>query len=190
MPKVAKPRTTNDPEARGDLAVDVARGHPDRPGQFRGRPRDLARCPGYSGRRLRADAVEHRCRCRCRQLPSVPARCRSSTIPAIQETQIAQALSYFDTNFTTNLLWGNSVAALQQRDLRAARFVDRGQVPRSSSTRTRPPSSRASRSDTATGALIGIDAQRQLPRTPTARPTSPVGLYDEPPAQLDPAPAG
>src|SRR5262249_4130546 len=30
--------------------------------------------------------------------------------PAIQETQIAQALSSFDTNFTTSLLWGHSVA--------------------------------------------------------------------------------
>jgi len=30
--------------------------------------------------------------------------------PAIQETQIAQALSTFDTSFTTSLLWGHSVA--------------------------------------------------------------------------------
>ena len=30
--------------------------------------------------------------------------------PAIQETQIAQALSVFDTAFTTSLLWGKSVS--------------------------------------------------------------------------------
>ncbi len=30
--------------------------------------------------------------------------------PAIQETQIAQSLAAFDTNFTTSMLWGHSVA--------------------------------------------------------------------------------
>ena len=32
LPKVAKPRTTNDPEAAGSLADDAAGGDPDRPG--------------------------------------------------------------------------------------------------------------------------------------------------------------
>ena len=36
------------------------------------------------------------------------ARCQSVYDPAIQETQIAQALSIFDTAFTTSMIWGKN----------------------------------------------------------------------------------
>ena len=68
LPKVAKPRTTNDPEAQEVWPMTLAGGDPDRPGQLRGRPRDRLRCPGHPDRRLRADAAEHRGRRRRRQL--------------------------------------------------------------------------------------------------------------------------
>ena len=80
LPKVAKPRTTNDPEAAGSLADDLAAGDPDRPGQLRDRPRDRLRCPGHPDRRLRADAPQYRCQRGRRQLARCRARCNRSTI--------------------------------------------------------------------------------------------------------------
>ena len=52
--------------------------------------------------------LEHRGRRRRRQLARVRARLQSVYDPAILETQIATALSNFDTAFTTSMLWGNN----------------------------------------------------------------------------------
>ena len=76
LPKVAKPRTTNDPEAQEIWPMTLAAGDPDRPGQLRDRPRDRLRCPGHPDRRLRADAPQHRGQRGRRQL----AGCRHAAV--------------------------------------------------------------------------------------------------------------
>ncbi len=99
------------PRGRRDLGAHAPGGPQDRPRQLRGRPRDLAGCPGHPGRRL-ADAVEHRGRGRHRQLARLGHAGLGLHDPAIQETQIAQALSTFDTTWTTSMLWGHSLTPL------------------------------------------------------------------------------
>ena len=107
LPRLSKPRTTNDPEAREiwqltlEKAIQIgldnsevvrvislgAQGIPI--GGFEPTPLSTG-----AGGALGQGSL--------------------STIydPAIQETQIAQALSSFDTNFTTSMLWGHSVTPL------------------------------------------------------------------------------
>ena len=51
----------------------------------------------------------------------VPGTLQSVYDPAILETQIATALSTFDTAFTTSLLWGNSTSSRSTTASRAAR---------------------------------------------------------------------
>ncbi len=107
MPKVAQAPDDQRSRGAGGLADDLARGDPDRPGQLRDRPRDRLRCPGHPDRRLRADALEHGAGAGIAS--SLGAGTLQSVYdPAILETQIASALSNFDTAFTTSLLWGDS----------------------------------------------------------------------------------
>ena len=107
MPKVHKPRTTNDPEAEEIWPMTLqeairigldnseivrvipfgAQGIPI--GGFEPSPLNTGAGAGVAGA-LGAGSLE------------------SVYDPAIQETQIAQALSVFDTAFTTNLTWGKS----------------------------------------------------------------------------------
>jgi outer membrane protein TolC len=111
LPKLARPRTTNDPEAREiwqltlQQAINIglsnsevvrvislgAQGIPI--GGFEPTPLNTGAGGGIASS-LGAGTL--------------------STIydPAIQETQIATALSNFDTNFTTSMLWGHSLTPL------------------------------------------------------------------------------
>ncbi len=108
MPKVHKPRTTNDPEAEEIWPMTLqeairigldnseivrvipfgAQGIPI--GGFEPSPLNTGAGAGAAGA-LGAGSLE------------------SVYDPAVQETQIAQALSVFDTAFTTNLTWGKNV---------------------------------------------------------------------------------
>jgi len=108
MPKVHKPRTTNDPEAEEVWPMTLqeairigldnseivrvipfgAQGIPI--GGFEPSPLNTGAGAGAAGA-LGAGSLE------------------SVYDPAVQETQIAQALSVFDTAFTTNLTWGKNV---------------------------------------------------------------------------------
>ncbi|APW63135.1 TolC family protein [Paludisphaera borealis] len=107
LPKVAKPRTTNDPEAEEIWPMTLqeairigldnsevvrvipfgAQGIPI--GGFEPSPLNNGAGGGIAGA-LGAGTLQ------------------SVYDPAIQETQIAQALSVFDTAFTTNLAWGKN----------------------------------------------------------------------------------
>ncbi len=107
MPKVARPRTTGDPEAReiwqltlqdairvgldnSEVVRVISLGAQGIPiGGFEPTPLNAGTGAGNA---LGAGTL--------------------TTIydPALQETQIAQQLSAFDTNFTTQMLWGHSVA--------------------------------------------------------------------------------
>src|SRR5271157_6111046 len=108
MPKVHKPRTTNDPEAEEVWPMTLqeairigldnseivrvipfgAQGIPI--GGFEPSPLNTGAGAGAAGA-LGAGSLE------------------SVYDPAVQETQIAQALSFFDTAFTTSLTWGKNV---------------------------------------------------------------------------------
>ncbi len=109
MPKVAKPRTTNDPEAQeiweltlqdairigldnSEVVRVIALGAQGIPvGGFEPQPLNNGAGGGISS-----------------SLGAAPLQ--TVYDPAIQETQIAQALSVFDTAFTTSLLWGHNVS--------------------------------------------------------------------------------
>ena len=172
------------PRGAGDLAAAASGRDPGRPRQLRGRPRDLAGCPGHSGRRLRADAVERRCRCGHRQR----ARCQPAADvydPAIQETQIATALSNFDTNFTTSMLWGHSVAPFNNA-ISAGTFIAGAAVPGHlqpghGHVPVGPPETDGD------GCLARRDAQHQLPLLEQPDQRHAVGLYDQHAVQPDPA---
>src|SRR3954451_12455892 len=108
LPRIAKPRTTNDPEAReiwqmplqeairigldnSEVIRVISLGAQGIPvGGFEPTPLNI----GGGGISSALGA----------------SRLQSIYDPAIQETQIAQALSAFDTNLSTSLLWGHSVA--------------------------------------------------------------------------------
>ncbi|MHC5540739.1 TolC family protein, partial [Singulisphaera rosea] len=111
LPKVAKPRTTNDPEAQEIWSLSLqdaikvgldnsevvrvislgAQGIPI--GGFEPTPLNIGTGGGIAS-----------------SLGSSPLQ--TVYDPAIQETQIATALSAFDTNFTTSMLWGHNVQPL------------------------------------------------------------------------------
>jgi outer membrane protein TolC len=74
--------------------------------------------------------------------------------PAIQETQIATALSYFDTNFTTSMLWGHSVAPFNNA-ITAGTFIAGARFPVIFNQDTWQFQSGLQKR-TATGALIGL----------------------------------
>ncbi len=120
MPRLAKPRTTNDPEAQevwpmtlqeairigldnSEIVRVIAFGAQGIPiGGFEPTPLNTGAGAGVASS-LGAGTLQ------------------SVYDPAILETQIATALSNFDTAFTTSLLWGNSTPAVQQR--RAGRLA-------------------------------------------------------------------
>ena len=106
--------------------------------------------------------------------------------PAILETQIATALSNFDTAFTTSLLWGNSVQPFNNG-------VQGGSL---SLTGTRYPIVSVNDSATfqiglskrnATGGLMGIVNNVNWSYQNSSFLVWPVGLHDQPPAHADPA---
>ena len=74
--------------------------------------------------------------------------------PAIQETQIANALSTFDTNFTTQMLWSHSVAPFNNA-ISAGTFLSGPRFPIIFNQDTFQYSSGVQKR-TATGALIGV----------------------------------
>ena len=108
LPKVAKPRTTNDPEAaevwpltlqqaiqigldNSEVVRVIAFGAQGIPiGGFEPTPLNSGASAGVASS-LGAGTLQ------------------SVYDPAILETQIATALSTFDTAFTTSLLWGNNI---------------------------------------------------------------------------------
>ncbi|WP_406695320.1 TolC family protein [Singulisphaera sp. Ch08] len=109
MPKVQKPRTTNDPEAQEiwELTLpDAIRVGLDNSEVVRVISLGAQGIPvgGFEPTPLNNGAGSG--------IASALGASPLQTVydPAIQETQIAQALSTFDTNFTTSLLWGHSVA--------------------------------------------------------------------------------
>ena len=67
MPKVHKPRTTNDPEAEEIWPMTLQEAIRIGLDNSEIVPRHSLRCPGHSDRRIRAVASEHRCRRRCRR---------------------------------------------------------------------------------------------------------------------------
>jgi len=109
MPKIQKPRTTNDPEAQEiwNLTLpDAIRIGLDNSEVVRVISLGAQGIPvgGFEPTPLNNGAGSG--------IASALGASPLQTVydPAIQETQIAQALSNFDTNFTTSLLWGHSVA--------------------------------------------------------------------------------
>ncbi len=74
--------------------------------------------------------------------------------PAIQETQIASALSNFDTNFNTSLLWGHSLAPFNNA-IAAGTFVAGAKFPVIFDQDTAQFQTGLQKR-TATGALIGV----------------------------------
>ena len=94
--------------------------------------------------------------------------------PAIQETQIATALAVFDANFTTSILWGHSTAPINNRI--SAGVVPPGPSSRWSSTRTTRPSSRPCRSGRPPVPSSSSSTTSAI-STPTARPTSIPSAY-------------
>lgn len=109
MPKVARPRTTNDPEAREIWQLtlqDAIRVGLDNSEVVRVISLGAQGIPvgGFEPTPLNTGAGAG--------IASALGAGTLTTIydPALQETQIAQQLSNFDTNFTTQMLWGHSVA--------------------------------------------------------------------------------
>ena len=147
------------PRGAGDLAADPPGGDPDRPGQLRGRPRDLARCPGHPGRRLRADAVEHRGRRRHRQLARCGHAARRSTTRRSRRPRSPRRCRT-STPTSRPACSGATASRRSTTRSRPARSSP-GASSRSSSTRTRQFQPGLQKR-TATGALLGVDAQHQL----------------------------
>jgi len=153
MPKLAKPRTTNDPEAREiwqltlqraiSVALDnsevvrvISLGAQGIPvGGFEPTPLNTGAGAGIASS-LGAGTL--------------------TTIydPALQETQIAQQLSNFDTNFTTQLLWGHSVAPFNNA-IAAGTFLAGPRFPIIFNQDTFQLTSGVQKR-TATGALLGV----------------------------------
>ena len=160
-------------------------GDPDRPGQLRGRPRHLARCPGHPGRRLRADPVEHRRR------PGIASALGASPLqtiydPAIQETQIATALVELRHQLHHQPALGPQRRPVQQRDLR--RHVPRrGRGSRSSSTRTPRQFQTGLQKRTATGALLGVTHNINYLYSNSPTNVTPSAYTTNTPVQPDPA---
>ena len=107
LPRLSKPRTTNDPEAREIWQLTLEKAI-----QIGLDNSEVVRVISLGAQGIPIGGFE----------PSPLSNGAGgalgqgslSTIydPAIQETQIAQALSNFDTNFTTSMLWGHSINPL------------------------------------------------------------------------------
>jgi hypothetical protein len=152
LPKITKPRTTNDPEAReiwqmplpeairigldnSEVVRVISLGAQGIPvGGFEPTPLNIGG-GGISS-----------------SLGAAPLQ--SIYDPALQETQIASALSSFDTNFTTSLLWGHTVSPFNNA-ISAGTFVASGKFPVIFDQDTAAFQSGIQKR-TATGALLGI----------------------------------
>ncbi len=152
MPKVSKPRTTNDPEAQElwQLTLqDAIRIGLDNSEVIRIISLGAQGIPvgGFEPTPLNTGAGA-----------GISSALGSGTLqtvydPAIQETQIAQALSYFDTNLVTSMLWGHSVAPFNN-SISAGSFVTaRFPILFNSDSATFQA---GLQKRTATGALVGI----------------------------------
>jgi outer membrane protein TolC len=153
MPKIAKPRTTNDPEAQElwqlTLPQAIAIGL-DNSEVIRIISLGAQGIPisGFEPTPLNNGAGSG--------IASALGASPLQTIydPAIQETQIATALSSFDTNFTTSLLWGHSVAPFNNA-ISAGTFIAGARFPVIFNQDTATFQSGLQKR-TATGALIGV----------------------------------
>ena len=153
MPKVAKPRTTQDPEAQEiwQLTLDraIAIGL-DNCEVIRVISLGAQGIPvsGFEPTPLNNGAGSG--------IASALGASPLQTIydPAIQETQIASALSSFDTNFTTSLLWGHSVSPFNNA-IQAGTFLAGPRFPIIFNNDTAQFQTGLQKR-TATGALIGV----------------------------------
>src|SRR4051812_2787928 len=152
LPRISKPRTTNDPEAReiwqmtlpeairigldnSEVVRVISLGAQGIPvGGFEPTPLNIGGA-GISS-----------------ALGASPLQ--SIYDPPIQETQIAQALSAFDTNLTTSLLWGHSVAPFNNA-ITAGTFVSGTRFPVIFNQDTAQFQAGLQKR-TATGALLGV----------------------------------
>ena len=153
LPKVAKPRTTNDPEAReiwpltlqdairigldnSEVVRVISLGAQGIPvGGFEPTPLNNGAGGGVAS--------------------SLGAGSLSTVYdPAIQETQIANALSNFDTNLVTSMLWGHSLAPFNNA-ISAGTFVAGARFPIIFNQDTFQFQSGLQKR-TATGALLGV----------------------------------
>lgn len=153
MPKVARPRTTNDPEAREiwQLSLqDTIRIGLDNSEVVRVISLGAQGIPvgGFEPTPLNTGAGGG--------IASALGAGTLTTIydPALQETQIAQQLSNFDTNFTTQLLWGHSVAPFNNA-ISAGTFLSGPRFPIIFNQDTFQFSTGVSKR-TATGAQLGV----------------------------------
>lgn len=153
LPRVAKPRTTNDPEAHelwqltlqdairiglenSEVVRVISLGAQGIPvGGFEPTPLNTGASSGISSS-LGAGTLQ------------------TVYDPAIQETQIATALSAFDTNFVTSLLWGHSVAPFNN-SISAGSFVAGSKFPIIFNSDTATFQAGLQKR-TATGALLGV----------------------------------
>jgi outer membrane protein TolC len=152
MPKVAKPRTTNDPEAQEiwELTLqDAIRIGLDNSEVVRVISLGAQGIPigGFEPTPLNVGGAGISSSLGASPLQTVYD-------PAIQETQIATALSSFDTNFTTSLLWGHSVTPFNNA-ITAGTFIAGAKFPVIFDQDTATFSSGVSKR-TATGALLGV----------------------------------
>jgi outer membrane protein TolC len=153
MPKVAPPRTTNDPEAREIWQLtlqDAIKVSLDNSEVIRVISLGAQGIPvgGFEPTPLNTGASAG--------IASALGAGTLTTIydPALQETQIATSLSNFDTNFTTQMLWGHSVAPFNNA-ITAGTFIAGPRFPIIFNQDTFTFSAGVQKR-TATGALIGI----------------------------------
>ena len=185
MPRVSKPRTTNDPEAQevwpmtlpeairigldnSEIVRVIAFGAQGIPiGGFEPTPLNTGAGAGVASS-LGSGTLQ------------------SVYDPAILETQIATALSNFDTAFTTSLLWGDSTQPFNNGVQGGSLSLTGTQVPDRLGERLGHVPDRAVEAHR-DRCLDGDRAQRQLVVSEQLVPGLAVGLHDEPPAHLDPA---
>ena len=150
LPKLARPRTTSDPEAREIWQLtlqDAIKIGLDNSEMVR--VTDLAAqitvAEGFEPRQLAAQGT-------ATQLGG--GGLQSIYDPAIQETQISSALSAFDTNFVNQMLWGHSVAPYNNA-ISAGTLVSGARFPIIFNQDTAQFSTGLQK-NTATGATLGI----------------------------------
>ncbi|MFO0911081.1 MAG: TolC family protein [Isosphaeraceae bacterium] len=153
LPKLAKPRTTNDPEAREIWTLtlqDAIRIGLDNSEVVRVISLGAQGIPvgGFEPTPLNTGSGAG--------IASALGAGTLTTVydPAIQETQIATALSSFDTNFTTSLLWGHSAAPFNNA-ISAGTFVAGARFPIIFNQDTWQFQTGVQKR-TATGALLGV----------------------------------
>ena len=188
LPKVAKPRTTNDPEAQeiwpmtlqqaiqigldnSEIVRVIAFGAQGIPiGGFEPTPLNTGASAGVASS-LGAGTLQ------------------SVYDPAILETQIATALSTFDTAFTTSILWGNNVQPFNNGVQGGSLSLTGTKFPIVSVNDSATFQMGLSK-QTETGATARRRPQHQLVVPEQLVPGLALGLHHQHPAHLDPALAG